>query len=220
MSSADTFSFSCPNNPKCFSVSSQERCFSLLIIWTHLNRSTFSFFLRMQSWTQHCRWVKERGRIPSFSLLPTLLLLQPKMRMSGLGAHTIHSASAFHPWQPPSPSPQGFQCILLPVFTHISDCPDPGAIPSSWPCWMLWSSQGPISWAIPWMAFLSFAQISAQLTSKQWHHYTFSCLSLYPPFCTAGMQKVDLSWVRLISLQASAAVDGESNLVQSPKSTF
>lgn len=88
MSSADTFSFSCPNNPKCLSVSSQERCFSLLIIWTHLNRSTFSFFLRMQSWTQHCRWAKERGRIPSFSLLPTLLLLQPKMRMSGLGAHT------------------------------------------------------------------------------------------------------------------------------------
>lgn len=71
-------------------------------------------FLRWvpQSWTQYSTWglmrVEQRGTTPSFSLLPTPLLMQTGYGWpSGQQEHTAGSYKAFHLSEPPSPSQQG-----------------------------------------------------------------------------------------------------------------
>ena len=68
--------FSRLNSPSSFSLSSQERCSSPLIIfvallWTHSNRSTSFLYWGLQTWMQYSKWsltrAEQRGAIPERS---------------------------------------------------------------------------------------------------------------------------------------------------------
>ena len=115
--------------------------------------------------TQYSRWglpsAEYGSRVTSLDPLATLLLMQPRIRLTfrAVRAHTPGSHPASHPGVPAVPFWQG----CAPSFSPLGD---PGARSSNWICW---GSTGPTAWAC--LGLLG----SHPVPQARWPHQTAWC---------------------------------------------
>ena len=115
----------------------------------------------LQSWTHYSRRgltrVEWRGRITSFNMLITLLLMQYRIKLAfwAMGANWWMMLSFSSTSTPKSFSSAGLLSIhSLPSLYLCSGLPKPMCRPCTWPCWTSWglhrptspACQGPTRW--------------------------------------------------------------------------
>ena len=118
----------------------------MALLWTYSNNSAFSCTGGPRpGWNTPDGTLQEQSRgrrsYPS-PWWPHLFWHSPEHSWpSRLQVHTAGSCPAFHSPRTWNFSSQGCShAVFLAVSTHVWDCPDPSATPSSWPSWPMFNS--------------------------------------------------------------------------------